>query len=344
MAGPIAIGIPTLSQYALLERLCRALLAELRGVRPLRILILDNGGQLQASEHGRRIQALEGSEVVEIHTPPHNLGVASSWNLFARQLGRCIIANDDVSFGAAAISALERAAARHPQAVILESDDPVGGFATFLLNRPATWLALGGFDEAFNPAYFEDNDARRRLALQGLPTVTVPLPGWQHTNSSTLENSSEAYQRQHWCLFQRNRLYYQRKWGGDPGEETFSQPFHAAAEIPAAASLAAGDLADRLTILEIRCHMFRTLPGAARQAELEVLRQALAALPTPVDAKQIARLKDVNGKLWQIRDQLRLIAREDTVDATALELLQTAEQLRQQRRKLRRQISEAGGG
>ncbi|MFO7629209.1 MAG: hypothetical protein R6W06_06780 [Prochlorococcaceae cyanobacterium] len=342
MAGPIAIGIPTLSQYALLERLCRALLRDAAASWDLRLLIVDNGGQLRASEHGRRIEALAGAGVVEIHTPPHNLGVAGSWNLFARELGRCIIANDDVTFGAEAIAAFAAAAARHPQAVILESDDPVGGFATFLLHRPAEWLALGGFDEAFNPAYFEDNDARRRLALQGLPTVAVPLPGWQHNNSSTLANSSEAYQRQHWCLFKRNLLYYRLKWGGEPGAETYRQPFQTAGEIPAAAlPQAAGDLADRLTILEIRAALFRTPPGAALQAELQSCRQALAALSIPVDPAQMARLKGINGELWQIRDQLRLIERQGALEGAAVELLRDAERLRQLRRELRRQISEA---
>lgn len=110
----------------------------------------------------------------------------------------------------------------------VENDDPVGGFSTFLLHRPAAWLVLGGFDEAFNPAYVEDNDAPRRLELQGLPTVKVPLPGWQDNNSSSLENSGEAYQRQHWCLYKHNRLSYRLKWGGDPGEETYAEPFGAA--------------------------------------------------------------------------------------------------------------------
>lgn len=54
-----------------------------------------------------------GPQQLQIQIPPHSLGVADSWNKFARELGRCVIANDDVSFGLAAIAALEGATGRH---------------------------------------------------------------------------------------------------------------------------------------------------------------------------------------------------------------------------------------
>jgi len=218
------LAIPTLTQYELLSRLCLNLLETDQETRIQAITILDNGGNLLQSEPGQRLSEL--APRVRIITPAHNLGVAGSWNYFARHIGRCIISNDDAFFDHDAARAFEEAANRHRDSIILENDHPTQGFSTFLLNRPDQWLAMGGFDEVFNPAYFEDNDARRRLALANQPVIKVKLDGWQHTNSSTLTNSTKEYQRMHWCLFERNKAYYLKKWGGLPGSETYSNPFN----------------------------------------------------------------------------------------------------------------------
>ena len=218
------VAIPTLTQYGKLLGLCRRLLHEIepRPSLSIRILILDNGGKLLEASEGRELAA---NNRVRIVIPPYNLGVAGSWNYFARTAGRCIISNDDVLFSQTSIHEFEDAANRNPDAVIIENDHPVGGFSTFLLNRPEKWMELGGFDELLNPAYFEDNDARIRLRLAGNPVRKVRLSNWHHDNSSTLNNSSEDYKRMHWCMYARNKAYYIKKWGGEPGNERYNQPF-----------------------------------------------------------------------------------------------------------------------
>ena len=112
-----------------------------------------------------------------------------------------------------------------PEVVVFEGKDPVAGFSTFYVDKPDVWLKMGGFDELFNPSYFEDNDCRYRLHLAGFPVKKVLLRGWRHDNSSTLASGDESYKRMHWCLYQRNRSYYIRKWGGLPGSEVHSSPF-----------------------------------------------------------------------------------------------------------------------
>lgn len=162
---------------------------------------------------------------INIATPSYNLGVAGSWNFFAREIGRCLISNDDVVFSSDAICEFEEAARAHPDAIIIENDDQNFGFSTFLLNKPNKWLAMGGFDELFNPSYFEDDDARRRLDLARAPSVKIKLKNWTHEPSSTMRNGDILHQRMFPCLFNRNEQYYIRKWGGIPGAEIYRQPF-----------------------------------------------------------------------------------------------------------------------
>lgn len=222
---PLTVAIPTLTQYTKLARLCESLSAKnFSGEQsePPRIFILDNGGQLLNSSEGRELTEKPN---IAIATPSYNLGVAGSWNFFAREIGRCLISNDDVVFGTDAIREFEEAARLHLDAIIIENDDRSFGFSTFLLNKPNKWLAMGGFDELFNPSYFEDDDARRRLDLARAPAVKIKLKNWAHESSSTMRNGDSIHQRMFWCLFNRNEQYYVQKWGGKPGSEIYRQPF-----------------------------------------------------------------------------------------------------------------------
>jgi len=224
----ITIAIPTLARYDLLERLCNEILREESIEYKLRIVILDNGGNLSTTNFLSDVRKHKPFDeaLVEIMTPGYNLGVAGSWNYFAKELGRCIIANDDVIFSKSTIDCFEKSSISNPKVILFENSKPNEGFSTFLLNQPKVWLEMGGFDEVFNPAYFEDLDCKYRLALSGNPVGKVDLEGWHHDNSSTLNNSSYEYKRMHWCLYLRNQKYYSLKWGGKPGKEKFRSPFN----------------------------------------------------------------------------------------------------------------------
>ena len=219
------ICIPTLKRYDLLMRLCISLNSESCRDLKLRIFILDNGGGLLDSSHWRTSLGRFFCAKPEVIVPKYNLGVAGSWNFFLEQFGSCIIANDDVVFARETIESFAAASMAFPEAVIFEGKDPVAGFSTFYVSNADFWLKMGGFDELFNPAYFEDNDCRYRLHLAGRPVKKIFLSGWRHDNSSTLASGDEGYRRMHWCLFQRNRSYYIHKWGGLPGRERNTAPF-----------------------------------------------------------------------------------------------------------------------
>ena len=219
------VCIPTLKRYDLLVRLCLSLNSESCRDLRLRIFILDNGAGLLDSCLWRSSQEHFVFAKPEVIVPKYNLGVAGSWNYFLKQFPSCIVANDDVVFSRETIDSFAWASLAFPEVLIFEGKDPVAGFSTFYVSNSDVWMKMGGFDELFNPAYFEDNDCRYRLRLAGCPVKKVFLRGWQHDNSSTLASGDESYKRMHWCLYQRNRSYYIRKWGGLPGGEAYSSPF-----------------------------------------------------------------------------------------------------------------------
>lgn len=222
----IRIGIPTLSQYSLLNQLIITLSCNLKEYFNYEIRIIDNGGTLQQSEEAKNINSATSAKLkITIETPSYNLGVAKSFNYLISKLGKCIICNDDVLFNDKDVIAMMQTAEKHPNYVIVEVDDPISGFSTFYVNRPEAIHLIGGFDELFSPAYFEDNDMRYRLKLNGYSIENAVLPCWKHRRSSTLKKSTELYKRMHWCNFYRNRNYYLMKWGGLPGNEQYQTPF-----------------------------------------------------------------------------------------------------------------------
>ena len=219
------VCIPTLRRYDLLLRLCLSLNSESCRDLGLRVCILDNGGELLDSSLWRRSKDQFDFASPEVIVPKYNLGVAGSWNFFIQRFGSCIIANDDVVFARETIESFSAASMAFPEVVIFEGKDSVAGFSTFYVNKSDFWMEMGGFDELFNPAYFEDNDCRHRLRLVGRPVKKIFLNGWHHDNSSTLASGDASYKRMHWCLYQRNRSYYIHKWGGLPGRESNLSPF-----------------------------------------------------------------------------------------------------------------------
>ncbi len=70
--------------------------------------------------------------------------------------------------------------------------------------RRDTWDLLGGLDEAFTPAYYEDADLCWRVRQQGLRVVYEPRAVAIHHEAAALGKGSAAYHR----LFHRNRLRF----------------------------------------------------------------------------------------------------------------------------------------
>ena len=78
--------------------------------------------------------------------------------------------------------------------------------ANGLLVRRSAWDAVGGFDEAYYPAYYEDADLCMKLRSRGLRTVYEPTATLRHLET---QSSSTEYRR---FLMDRNRETFRRRW------------------------------------------------------------------------------------------------------------------------------------
>jgi O-antigen biosynthesis protein len=70
------------------------------------------------------------------------------------------------------------------------------------------WDALGGFDEGFFPAYWEESDFCERARRAGLRVVVAPQAIVQHHEAS----ATGKYSPEFYFYYHRNRLRYAAKW------------------------------------------------------------------------------------------------------------------------------------
>lgn len=132
--------------------------------------------------------------------------------------------------------------------------------AAALAVRREVFLAAGGFDERFVPAWFEDVDLCRRLTEFGT-LLYWPAATFEHVGGVSAVRL--GYHR-FLPTYYRNACRYVRKYGGLCGELGFR------------ALLAVG-MALRLAVLPFR----RSVPRARREAALAYARTALVALGLP---------------------------------------------------------------
>lgn len=151
-----------------------------------------------------------------------NLGVARTWNLFCKEclqqgIDVALIANDDIILYDNAIQRIVRAVTQNKNAFVAYAGP--NAFSFFAL--PLTvFTHVGGFDEAFWPAYFEDNDYAHRMRIMQVPLMFLENQEYFHKGSATIKDYSSERLEAHHQQFRKNEAYYTRKWGGPPGRET----------------------------------------------------------------------------------------------------------------------------
>jgi GT2 family glycosyltransferase len=96
-------------------------------------------------------------------------------------------------------------------------------YSCFVVNPIKFLVKFGFFDESFTPAYFEDNDMSYRIRLAGGKEAKSTAAPFFHKGSVTQNWGGEQVVTG--PMFERNREYYIKKWGGEPGRETFTKPF-----------------------------------------------------------------------------------------------------------------------
>lgn len=207
-----------------------------------------------AGNDGELVVALNGISAREAGVPPgtrtvalaHNMGVAPGWNAAANAASGDVLvfANDDVQLGPRAIAEIVDTLDVHPDAGVVgpegatwdiqqghhlqrisgtdlpagsvRSCDAVSGFL-FAVRR-AAFVAIGGFDEAYAPASFEEVDlcfAIRALGLEALVVggvdvthewgVSARQPPWR---TIRWNGKRELL----WSIHRRNRARLRTKW------------------------------------------------------------------------------------------------------------------------------------
>jgi len=209
MQKKFAIGIPTLNRFDLLHP---ALLFYIRDFPNTKIYIVDNGQQ--------KISEKIKHPNIEIIYEGENKGVSASINMLLRKIfdknDYALILNDDIYFGRKdwEVDNLLTNFKRHFYTAIQD-------WSVFILPK-ATFKVIGGFDEEFFPAYYEDNDYTYRMKLQGQSVYSIPFlnPFVYASSSSSQKDPSILTQ------VPLNKQRYIDKWGGEPNKEKFKKPFN----------------------------------------------------------------------------------------------------------------------
>jgi GT2 family glycosyltransferase len=203
----VALGIPTINRADLLNEA----LDKYRWTWSKRhIYIVDNGNQ----------EIDDSNPWVHIHRPFKNLGVSASWNwclkkAFENGYTHIAILNDDIVWEKT-IDQIEQFIRDNPAGLYVSG----GTWCCFILSYEA-FMKVGGFDEGFYPAYFEDNDFCYRCRLAEIPRVTDHFFSPEvYRNSMTIDKDGSLNTN-----FDTNKEKFAIKWGGEPGKEKFKVPY-----------------------------------------------------------------------------------------------------------------------
>lgn len=203
-----AIGIPTINQWELLRPF---LLKYLVNFPVTDIYIVDNGNQA--------IDVTDINLMVIKNKQPAS--VAASWNqlckLIFKKCSHALLLNDDIFLNKTDADIYKLLQLYGNDAFVVSQQ----GFCSFLLPKK-TFQQVGGFDENFLGAYFEDRDYERRLKLAAMDITWVKAlnPSVYNESSSIKKDPSLNANYQH------NATYYFNKWGGNLNGEIFSKPFN----------------------------------------------------------------------------------------------------------------------
>jgi GT2 family glycosyltransferase len=225
------LGIPVLNRGDLLLRCIRSIDYPVE-----KLVIVNNGddsGVCTVIEQLKR----ENDFNLLVYKPQHNIGVAASWNWICKHnrpqpdsTGLNIdhywlLVGSDIQFTAGDLRRIDEFVRAHREYVQCPAN---WGHSLFAI-RQSCYDGAGYFDENFFPAYSEDQDHCYRIKLAGLKWADVPdvhsvhgePPLW---GSSTVW-SDPVLNKQSAVTQANNAEYYRRKWGGEPGHETFTRPF-----------------------------------------------------------------------------------------------------------------------
>lgn len=101
-----------------------------------------------------------------------------------------------------------------------------------------------------------------------------------------------------------------------------------------------GEVADKITILEIKRDRIRNpIKLANIERDLVCISQAFAAVESKADVRaEIARLREINTRLWDVEEHIREHERKGDFGAAFVKLARMVYQLNDERARLKRSI------
>jgi len=151
----------------------------------------------------------------------HNLGVARSWNVGAKEVVErgydyLLIISASLEFGPLLHTTWRQQMDKNWGRNMIEA---MGHSWHLIAIHREVFETVGLFDENFYPAYEEQIDFGHRQELMGVQegyaTEWVNAISWGHANHIDEID----------CPFPPLREYYEEKWGGPKGEEKWEKPF-----------------------------------------------------------------------------------------------------------------------
>lgn len=177
---------------------------------------------------------IDPHDLLVVDNTVHNRGVAASWNLGARAVidhgyDWLVICSAAMRFAGRGIATFTDQLAVHPKAQAVEAACDLGWHLIAIART--TLERVGLFDENFYPAYYEDLDYGLRIRL-GFGIDYIPgVESWPKVMvAATLESAAHGIELAG-VKGDGNMLsaYYEMKWGGPSGHETFDTPWGAGA-------------------------------------------------------------------------------------------------------------------
>lgn len=213
------------------------------------LFLINNGSHDETREYLMEYAKNDGVFFLDLEK---NVGCARSWNMGIQMAfenlncENCLILNNDILLkkntipmmiadlkrdGVALISGINISGKCSTEEEFFGLPEGEGGaysedpdFSCFGINKKS-YLDVGLFDPQIYPAYFEDNDYHRRIMLVGLKAQKNKCNSYWHYGSRCLKGDPLVTDWLQYC-FLLNQNYYHKKWGGFPGEETYTIPFN----------------------------------------------------------------------------------------------------------------------
>jgi GT2 family glycosyltransferase len=167
-----------------------------------------------------------------------NNGVSKAWNTLLLETvdvyDLLVVCNDDITWHGSSFQTLVEGWDDRPDDAIMitGANSPMvdhgfsrsPDYSCFMIDPKQYIKVVGLFDENFTPAYFEDNDSHYRIRLSGYEAYAYNGATITHKGSQT-QNADLNNPVVPASMFERNRSYYIEKWGGQPGEEKYRNPY-----------------------------------------------------------------------------------------------------------------------